>query len=198
MASLGKYFRKSIHDFKFHPKAYLKSDKLQVDSLKLKFKNYRQKICGVSWLSKNKEIGREKSLYLHQLLPILRLQNTIFVNLQYGDVSDEINSIFNQHGIEILSILDIDNFNDLDGLTSLVDACDYIVTTGNVTAHIAGALNKKTYLILPFAHGKIWYWGDSSDHSLWYPSIEIIRSPSFDLWDARINNLSKKLKVLYD
>jgi len=198
IASLGRYFRKSIHDFKSHPEAYLKSDKLQVDGLKYRFKNYRQKICGISWLSKNKEIGREKSLYLHQLLPILRLQNTIFINLQYGDVSDEIKSILDQYGIEILSIPDIDNFNDLDGFASLVDACDYIVTTGNVTAHIAGALNKKTYLILPFAHGKIWYWGDSSGHSLWYPSIEIIRSPGFDSWDVPINNLSKKLKVLYD
>lgn len=198
IASLGRFFRKSTQDFKFHLKAYIKSDMVQVETLKHKFKNYRQKICGISWLSKNKEIGREKSLYLNQLLPILRLQNTIFINLQYGDVSDEIRSILDQHGIEILSISDIDNFNDLDGFTSLVEVCDYIVTTGNVTAHIAGALNKKTYLILPFGHGKIWYWGGSSDHSLWYPSIEIIRSPSFGSWDIAINNLSKKLKVLYD
>ena len=198
VGSLGRYFRKSIQDFKSQPEAYLKSDKVQVDTLKHKFKNYRQRICGISWSSKNKEVGREKSLYLNQLLPILRLQNTIFINLQYGDVSDEIKSILDQHGIEILSISDIDNFHDLDSLTSLVDVCDYIVTTGNVTAHIAGALNKRTYLLLPFAHGKIWYWGDSSDSSLWYPSVEIIRSPSFGVWDIPINNLSRKLKVLYD
>jgi ADP-heptose:LPS heptosyltransferase len=189
---------KTIQDFKIHPKAYLKSDMDQVEALKHKFKNYRQKICGISWSSKNKEIGREKSLYLDQLLPILHLQNTTFINLQYGDVSDEIKAIFDQHGIEIISITDIDNFNNLDGLTSLVDICDYVVTTSNVTAHIAGALNKKTYLILPFSHGTIWYWGNSSDCSLWYPSIEIFRSPSFGAWDIPINNLSKKLKGLYD
>jgi len=149
-------------------------------------------------MSQNTEIGKEKSLSLTELLPILSIPNITFINLQYGETKKEINSILNQSGIEIYTIDEIDNFNDLDGFASLVDACDYIVTTGNVTAHIAGALNKKTYLILPFAHGKIWYWGDSSGHSLWYPSIEIIRSPGFDSWDVPINNLSKKLKVLYD
>ena len=166
--------------------------------LKSIIQNDQKKICGISWLSKNKDIGKEKSLYLNQLLPILRNQNATFVNLQYGNVSDEIKEILDSYGIEIKSISDIDNFNDLDGLASLVDACDYVITASNVTAHIAGALNKKTFLILPFSRGKIWYWGESTDRSLWYPSIEIFRCPGLGLWDIPINNLSKKLKFLYD
>lgn len=134
---------------------------------------------------------------MKQLLPILRNQNATFINLQYGDVSVEIKEILDHYDIEIKSISNIDNFNDLDGLASLVDACDYVITASNVTAHIAGALNKKTFLILPFSSGKIWYWGESTDRSLWYPSIEIFSCPGLGLWDIPINNLSKKLKILY-
>jgi tetratricopeptide (TPR) repeat protein len=198
ITSVGKFFRNSIYDFESHPKAYLKSDKTQVEVLKKKFNKYSQKICGISWFSKNSLFGREKSLSLDQLLPILRHQNTIFVNLQYGDVSGEIEKIADHFKIEIISFSDIDNFNDLDGLASLIDMCDYIVTTSNVTAHIAGALNKITFLMLPFSRGKLWYWGNSSDRSLWYPSIEIFRASDLSDWDTPINNLSNKLKVYYE
>jgi ADP-heptose:LPS heptosyltransferase len=92
---------------------------------------------------------------------------------------------------------EVDNFNDLDGLTALVEACDFIVTSSNVTAHIAGALNKKTYLLLPFAFGRIWYWGESRTQSLWYPSISIYRSNSSGSWDNPIDALSKNLKIAY-
>ena len=65
-----------------------------------------------------------------------------------------------------------------------------------MTAHIAGASNKKTYLLPPHGYGKIWYWGESSKGSLWYPSIEIYRSPNSGVWAQAIESLSKKLRVM--
>lgn len=197
LASLGKFFRNSIQDFNLQPVAYLKANKVQVKSLKMKLKKEGYKICGISWKSKNVDIGKEKSLSLLQLLPILSIPNITFVDLQYGDTNKEKRYILNTYGIEIKSIDEIDNFNDLDGLASLVEACDFIVTTSNITAHLAGALNKKTYLLLPFSLGKIWYWSESLSYSLWYPSIDIYRQTDFAQWDKIINQLSDKLEGLY-
>ena len=196
MGNLGGFFRNSIKDFTSHPIAYLKPNETQVNNLKSRIKKGNHKICGISWISKNQEIGEEKSLTLIQLLPILTLPNITFIDLQYGDTSLEKNNIFDLFGIEIKSISEIDNFNNLDGITSLVNVCDFIVTTSNVTAHIAGALNKKTYLLLPHGYGKIWYWGESSERSLWYPSIEIYRSPNSGMWAQAIESLSKKLRAI--
>ena len=197
MGSLGKFFRNSIEDFSSQPTGYLKADEMKSNLLKQKIKKNKQNICGIAWMSKNKEFGEEKSLSLTQLLPILSLPNTIFVNLQYGETTKEIKNISDQHGIEIISIDEIDNFNDIDGLASLIEACDYIVTSSNVTAHIAGALNKKTYLLLPYAYGKIWYWGENDTHSLWYPSIEIYRNTNSKSWEKPIADLSERLRVSY-
>ena len=197
MGSLGKFFRNSIKDFSSQPTGYLKADETQVNLLKQKIKKNKKNICGIAWMSKNKEFGEEKSLSLTQLLPILSLPNTIFINLQYGETSKEIKDILDQHGIEIISIDEIDNFNDIDALASLIEACDYIVTSSNVTAHIAGALNKKTYLLLPYAYGKIWYWGENDTHSLWYPSIEIYRNTNSNSWEKPIADLSERLRVSY-
>ena len=145
-------------------------------------------------MSKNNEIGKEKSLSLTELLPIISIPDTTFINLQYGQVKDEINNISNQYGIEISMIDEIDNFNDLDGLASLINTCDYIVTSSSVTAHIAGALNKETYLLLPYARGRIWYWGESENKCLWYPSIRIYRCNENGLWSNPIEEIRTRLR----
>ncbi len=195
MGSLGKFFRNSIQDFDTHPLAYLKANQREVDSLKKELKKEGLKVCGISWKSNNKEIGEAKTLSLTQLLPILSIPNTIFIDLQYGDNSEEKEKFLSEYGIEIKSINEIDNYNNLDGLTSLIDACDYIVTISNVTAHIAGALHKETYLLLPYAFGKIWYWGQSRDYSLWYPAVKIYRNTKSHSWDETIDDLSKKIRA---
>ena len=197
IGSLGKFFINSDKDFDKHPIAYLKADEVRANLLKEKIYKKNHNICGVSWRSSNHEFGAEKSITLKQLSPILFSPNTLFLNLQYGETEEEIKKNLNEFNIEIQSIGEIDNFNDIDGLASLISACDYIVTTSNVTAHIAGALNKKTYLILPYSIGKIWYWGESSDHSKWYPSIEIFRKTRTDSWADAIEKLSNKLKLDY-
>ena len=65
------------------------------------------------------------------------------------DTSEE-RALFKQrYGIEALKLEEIDNFNDIDGLASLIDACDCVVSVSNTTVHIAGAIGKETYLMLP-------------------------------------------------
>jgi hypothetical protein len=197
LGSLGKFFRNSIQDFDKHPVSYLKSDGKKTNLLKEKIwvKNY--KICGIAWKSMSSILSSEKSLALDQLIPIFSLPNILFVNLQYGEIAEEIKKIFDECKIKIQTIDEIDNFKNIDGLTSLINSCDFIVTTSNVTAHIAGALNKKTFLLLPFGIGKIWYWGQSGDQTIWYPSIEIFRKTSSDSWKDSIENLSNKIRSLY-
>ncbi len=197
IASLGKFFRNHIEDFDRHPRAYLKADPIRASLLSERIKTDKNKICGISWKSKNLQLGLAKSLTLQQMLPILTLHNITFVNLQYGETEDEIKTLEDKCNIKIKSVDEIDNFNDLDGLAALVEACDFIVTSSNVTAHIAGALNKKTYLLLPFSFGRIWYWGRSRMQSLWYPSISIYRCHSCGTWDNPIDALSNELKIAY-
>jgi DNA-directed RNA polymerase len=68
---------------------------------------------------------------LENLVPILSNPNITFVDLQYGDTEKEKKIIFERYNIEIKSISDVDNFNDLDGLASINNACDYIITKIN-------------------------------------------------------------------
>jgi tetratricopeptide (TPR) repeat protein len=197
LGNLGKFFRNSINDFDLHPLSYLKANDTHCKTLRKIIINNRKKICGISWMSKNIEVGIHKSISLIELLPILSLPNMTFINLQYGDTKKEIDDIQKNYGLEIQSINEIDNFNDLDGLTAMASICDYIITSSNVTAHIAGALGKETYLLVPFSHGKGWYWGENDETSLWYPSIQIFRSLRGESWASPVGLIKSKLEKIY-
>jgi len=148
----------------------------------------------LSWISKNDNVGLSKSITLNLLKPILELNNILFLDIQYSDTQDERSKFFNDHGIRIHKIESVDNFNDINGVTSLVDLCDFIITISNTNAHIAGALGKKTFLLLPRGKGRFWYWNAYNEKSLWYPSIEIIEQNSPGQWKPVINKLLNKLK----
>jgi len=178
---------------------YLLSDKTKIHEIKadLQGKEFKY-LCGISWKSANLEIGADKSMRLIDFLPIFKsLTNVRFINLQYGKTKEEINLIKKEHSVDIKSVKEIDNFNDIDGLASLIDMCDFVITTSNVTAHISGALGKITHLILPYASGKIWYWHEGKGKSLWYPSIEMYAQTDFNNWESPIFKITEKLKNRY-
>ena len=115
------------------------------------------------------------------------------IDLQYGDTREEREALKKRNGININKVNDIDNFSNIDGLASLIDACDFIVTISNVTAHIAGALGKKVFLMVPYSKGRCWYWHDGLKQSLWYPSIQIFSQTEAGDWSLPINQIKEKI-----
>jgi ADP-heptose:LPS heptosyltransferase len=151
-------------------------------------------ICGISWKSINAKVGDSKSICLDDLLPILKLEKTYPVNLQYGEVQSEIEALNQFHQISINSFSSIDKYDDIDSLVALIDSCSYIVTTSNTTAHLSGALGKETLLLLPFSVGKFWYWHHQEGRSIWYPSVRIFQQKQDGDWSEPI----KQIKTLLE
>jgi len=134
-----------------------------------------------------------KSLRLQDLLPVLSLADTTAVDLQYGDTLAERRMLEETADIAITHLDDIDNFHDIDGLAALIHACDAVVTISNVTAHLAGAMGKPTFLLAPWSKGKIWYWHEGHSRSLWYPSVRLYLQGADDRWNAAIEAVAAEL-----
>ncbi len=194
MGSLGQYLRTSLADFPAGGHAYLKPDAEQVHRFRNRIAAPGKRICGIAWTSNNPRIGAFKSLRLKDLLPVLSLPDLAFVDLQYGDTSAERRALREESGIEIRHLDDLDSFNDLDGLSALINACDEIVTVSNVTAHLAGAQGKTTALLMPHTWGKLWYWHGNHDHSPWYPAITLYRQTTSG-WETAIGKLASNLSL---
>ena len=170
--------------------AYLNVDKLKSEKIKQSFPKDKM-ICGISWISKNDNIGKNKSMTLEDMKDLLLLPDITFVDLQYTDTSEERAHFKQKYGVEIIKLKEIDNFNDIDGLASLIDACDKVVSVSNTTVHIAGSIGKETYLMLPKGRGRLWYWSKENQQSIWYKSVQIIEQTNIGCW----SNVIQKNKV---
>ena len=198
---LGFLFVNTEHDIK-DPNKFLLADESNKFLLPDESNNTKKaKLrCGVSWYSGNEGIGYMKNIELKDLIKASNNDNDFdFINLQYGDHEKDILAAEESNNVQINRYNDLDKFDDLDGLFNLVDSCDVVITISNITAHIAGSLGKKTYLILSSARGQFWYWMKYKDtnKSLWYPSIEIIQSndplsanPSLDKLKTILKDIS--------
>jgi hypothetical protein len=100
--------------------------------------------------------------------------------LQYGDTADEIKEVKDELGIDIVSYEKVDNFNDIDGLASLIQACDTVISIDNVTCQLAGALGKEISILLH--SGPWWGWMANRSDSPWYDSVKLYRQEKINNW----------------
>ena len=189
MGSLPLMFRKSLERFGKTAPGFLKYDKEKAQSIRASIsEGLLQNLVGISWRTESPIKGSKKrNIKLADLAKALDAENTQLVCLQYGNVSDEIKMVKRDLGINIIQVNDIDKKNDIDGLASLIAACDQVVTIDNSTAHLAGALGIKTKLILPSSCD--WRWGLEEKHSYWYKSVKLCRQHKVDDWSLVLRQI---------
>jgi Flp pilus assembly protein TadD len=186
LGDLGAHIRTRLGDFLAARAPYLRADPQRVAHYAARLRaSPAPRVCGLTWRSRNALIAEEKSLRGQDLEALTTGLNCRFLNLQYGEVPNEIASL-RQLGVDLAVLEDLDLRNDLDGLAAAIMACDLVVTTSNSTAHIAGALGKRTLLLLPHGRGRFWYWQAQGEGSLWYPSVRILRQTRAGDWSAPI------------
>ena len=189
LGELGRLLRPSVDDFLRQRSAYLKADSVRTAELRNAIAPKQQRIVGLSWYSRNSEYGTNKTLSLDLLAPLLAMPGVRFVDLQYGDTSQERDDILRRTGVEISRIASVDNWKDIDGFAALVNACDLVISISNTTAHIAGAMGKDVLLMLPHSKGRFWYWQAERDDSLFYPGMQIFRQHAIGDWSPVIDRV---------
>jgi len=153
-------------------------------------------LVGISWRSRSATMGERSSIELEKFLEIFNDINVTIINLQYGELTkDEISSLTKFENINFLAYTEIDKFLEIDKLISLIHICDYIVTIDNITAHLAGSINKKSFILLPKLAD--FRWGLMNKFNPFYPSIELIRNKKNNDWKEAIVYLNKYLKKIF-
>ena len=189
IGSLGKYLRNNEKDFLLKKNTFFISDEIRTQTIRQELPASKKLICGVSWKSSAGATGINRSLSLEKLAAIFDPDKISLVNLQYGDVSKEIDLL--KTNIELIQYKSIDNFDDLDGVASLIDACDFIVSVDNSIIHLSSALGKKTFILLSYIPE--WRILFNRDDSPWYPSAKLYRQERLGDWDAPLEKLKTDL-----
>ena len=194
MGSLPKYLRSSLKSFQDAKQFILKVDQNQSDQIRHQLLDDQfDKIIGISWKSYSTSL-KNKSLSLEQFVLGINSPKIKFVCLQYGEVTEEIKHLKTKYGIEISEMAEIDKFNDIDSLSALIKACDEVISIGNITVPLTGALgcNCKALMI----KNNSWWWGNNDTHSYWYSSIKLFRQTENGEWNQPLKQIKEEIKLI--
>ncbi len=166
-------------------KGYLKPDTLRSTAIREKYQQLfpGKKLVGISWKSTREGmLGEQRAAALSLWRLILENPACQFINLQYGDIADDLRHMRENLGVNIHEDADIDCFNDLDGLAAQMAALDLIITTTNTTAHLAAAIDAPTWITTPVGIGTFWCWG-FREKTPFYPKARLFRAQKFKEWE---------------
>jgi len=196
MGSMPRVCRSDLDSFKPWSRGYLKPHKQEVIDFRKRLKGADKKLLiGVSWWTKSDaELAAFRNVELIDLLNCLPTGAASIVCLQYGDVSEQLARIRAQTNIEVGLLDGLDAYRDIDGLASLVSACDVVVSIDNSTVHLAGGLGVDTRVLLPLSCDA--RWGAHGDSSYWYDSVRLYRQTHLGDWSGALASLNADLEGL--
>ena len=193
MGSLGGFFRTSWSAFPKRERGHLVADPVRAREYRARLSADGKALIGLTWLSKAVS-GNAKSTSLSELAMLLRLPGCRFVDLQYGDTRAEREAIERELGVRIEHLDDVDNMNDIDALAALIVACDSVVAVSNVTAHLAGAVGQRTWVMVPHGAGRLWFWFHEGNDSPWYPRVHLRRQKSAQPWSELVESFTSEVE----
>jgi tetratricopeptide (TPR) repeat protein/ADP-heptose:LPS heptosyltransferase len=189
-----RLFRNEFSDFP-QRKNYLTADSQMIDAWKLRLALLGTGLrIGISWRAGGQPLERRRrSTTLPDWLPLLQTSGIEWINLQYGETDRERDELQQQHGIAIHDWPAGDPLCDLDEFAARVAALDMVISVGNTTVHLAGALGIPTLVVLPTIPG--WRWQLQGDRNPWYSSVRCFRQQRDELWPSVLARVAEELNV---
>jgi hypothetical protein len=161
---------------------YLRVDPDQSSLWKARLKKIpaRRKI-GLVWAGGQKHPANSKrSMNPHHLAPLAAIPDTAWISLQKG-TSD---APFPLHDWTA-------ELHDFAHTAALVQNLDAVIAVDTAVAHLAGALGKPVWILLPFSPDFRWL-VDRSD-APWYPTARLLRQTSPSDWKGVVDRLAAEL-----
>lgn len=136
------------------------------------------------------ENDRNRSCPLEHFIPLGKLNNVVFISLQKNQATSQILEL--PDGIRVIDLdKDLKEFVDT---AAAISNLDLVISVDTAVAHLAAALVKPTWTLLPFAPD--WRWLLNRKDSPWYPGMRLFRQPKFGDWESVFKCVEEELKKL--
>jgi len=167
---------------------YLKADAERVRQWSSRMPSDRRLKVGLVWAGQPSHANdHNRSVALAKLAPFGAVDNVWLCSLQKGKAAQQIydrsNSLRMQNWEK-----DLRDFSDT---AALIANLDLVICVDTAVAHLAGALGKPVWLMLPFVPD--WRWMLGRSDSPWYPSMRLFRQASFGDWESLISQVREAL-----
>ncbi|MBD2038955.1 tetratricopeptide repeat protein [Leptolyngbya sp. FACHB-321] len=134
--------------------------------------------------------NRTRACPLDYLLPLADRPNVDLYSLQKEPSSADLARLQAHPHIHDLR----EHLHDFVDTAVLMQQLDLVIAVDTSAAHLAGALGRPIWLLLPFAPD--WRWLLAREDSIWYPTMRIFRQPSYGDWAGAIEQIQDALVKL--
>jgi hypothetical protein len=142
---------------------------------------------GIAWSgSKAHNKDLERSVPLAKLIPILERTGQ-WISLQ-KEVRANDETTLQERGNILRFGEELTDFADT---AALIDNLDLVITVDTAVAHLAGALGKPVWILLPRVAD--WRWLQDRKDSPWYPSAILFRQTAWGDWDGVVRDVAGSL-----
>ena len=131
---------------------------------------------------------KNRSIPLDCLQPLFEQQEVFLLSLQAGERAKDLMKLPVPAAIADITL----HLTNFAATAAIIANLDLVLTVDSAVAHLAGAMGKKTWLMLPY--NPDWRWLLDREDSPWYPSMRLFRQKRLGDWTEVIRDVKKALE----
>jgi len=146
---------------------------------------------GIVWAgSPTHDNDRNRSCHLRQFAPLAKIPKVNLFSLQKGKAVEQTTLL-----PQAFELIRLDNeLNDFTDTAALLSVLDLLISVDTAPVHLAGALGRSVWVLLPYAPD--WRWMLNRNDSPWYPSMRLFRQAKSGDWESVFQQIAKELRTL--
>jgi tetratricopeptide (TPR) repeat protein len=146
---------------------------------------------GIVWAGSARHANdHNRSCRLEHFAPIGRIEGIKLYGLQKGEPARQADELAGEVALENLA----EHFADFTDAAAAIESLDMVISVDTAVLHLAGAMGKPVWALLPFAPD--WRWMLGRADSPWYPTMKLFRQEEWGDWNSVLRNVTEELRAL--
>ena len=168
---------------------YLKADPEITARYKTEYFNNNKFKIGIKWRG-NTHYEMDRVIDIKSFIKLFELPNTQFYSFQTFEGAEDLNEIINDYNIVDIGKT-VKNFADTAGA---LDNLDLVICNDTSLAHLAGAMHKPCWILLPYLYN--WRWHLDLTKCDWYDTVKLYRQKQRGDWDEIFDRMYVDLQKI--
>ena len=171
---------------------YLRADDARIAKWRSRLETLGRPRVAVAWSGNVQHMNdRNRSIPLSDLAPLWSIGSVRFLAVQRDLRGGDAELLAAEPRVAQIGT-ELDDFADTAAVLALVDL---VITVDTSVAHLAGAMGRPVWILVPFSPD--WRWTFAGESSQWYTTARLLRQPSLGDWDSVIERLRSELQGIF-